>query len=74
MESEVGVTDEKYDDTIDAFEEHEVLKKLAAAREDQLFPDEVDTPQVTKHLTAVFILLILLPYFLPRSPHSQPGN
>ncbi|KAL4710553.1 hypothetical protein ACJJTC_008955 [Scirpophaga incertulas] len=44
-ESEIGVTDEKYDATIDAHEEHEMLQKLAAAKEDQQFPDEVDTPQ-----------------------------
>ncbi|RVE45775.1 hypothetical protein evm_009575 [Chilo suppressalis] len=44
-ESEVGVSDEKYDATIDAHEEHEMLQKLAEAREDQQFPDEVDTPQ-----------------------------
>jgi pre-rRNA-processing protein TSR1 len=44
-ESEVGVTDEKYDATIDAHEEHEMLQKLAAAKEDKQFPDEVDTPQ-----------------------------
>ncbi|PZC70683.1 hypothetical protein B5X24_HaOG215085 [Helicoverpa armigera] len=44
-ESEVGPTDEKYDATIDAAEEHEMLQKLAAAKEDQQFPDEVDTPQ-----------------------------
>lgn len=44
-ESVVGPTDEKYDATIDAYEEHEMLKKLSAAKEDQQFPDEVDTPQ-----------------------------
>ncbi|CAG4941214.1 unnamed protein product [Parnassius apollo] len=44
-ESEVGPTDEKYDATIDTAEEHEMLQKLAAAKEDQQFPDEVDTPQ-----------------------------
>lgn len=44
-ESEVGPTDEKYDATIDAAEEHEMLQKLAAAKEDRQFPDEVDTPQ-----------------------------
>ncbi|CAH2236184.1 pre-rRNA-processing protein TSR1 homolog [Pararge aegeria] len=44
-DSEMGPTDEKYDATIDSYEEHEMLKKLAAAREDQQFPDEVDTPQ-----------------------------
>ncbi|CAK1552832.1 unnamed protein product [Leptosia nina] len=44
-ESVVGPTDEKYDETIDAHEEHEMLKKLAEAREDRQFPDEVDTPQ-----------------------------
>ncbi|XP_028025484.1 pre-rRNA-processing protein TSR1 homolog [Bombyx mandarina] len=44
-ESEVGPTDEKYDATIDTQEEHEMLQKLAAAKEDQQFPDEVDTPQ-----------------------------
>lgn len=46
-ESEVGPTDEKYDCTIDAIEEHEMLQKLAAAKEEQQFPDEVDTPQDT---------------------------
>lgn len=44
-ESEFGPTDDKYDATIDTFEEHEMLKKLAAAKEDRQFPDEVDTPQ-----------------------------
>ncbi|CAK1604524.1 unnamed protein product [Parnassius mnemosyne] len=44
-DSEVGPTDEKYDATIDTVEEHEMLQKLAAAKEDQQFPDEVDTPQ-----------------------------
>ncbi|XP_068630320.1 pre-rRNA-processing protein TSR1 homolog [Battus philenor] len=44
-ESDVGPTDDKYDGTIDALEEHDMLKKLAAAREEQQFPDEVDTPQ-----------------------------
>lgn len=44
-ESVVGPTDEKYDATIDAYEEHEMLKKLSAAKEDRQFPDEVDTPQ-----------------------------
>lgn len=44
-ESEIGPTDEKYDATIDAAEEHEMLQKLAAAKEDRQFPDEVDTPQ-----------------------------
>ncbi|XP_049866337.1 pre-rRNA-processing protein TSR1 homolog [Pectinophora gossypiella] len=44
-ESEAGPTDDKYDATIDAHEEHEMLQKLAAAREDRQFPDEVDTPQ-----------------------------
>ncbi|CAB3242948.1 unnamed protein product [Arctia plantaginis] len=44
-ESEVGPTDDKYDETIDAHEEHTMLQKLAAAKEDKQFPDEVDTPQ-----------------------------
>ncbi|CAH0749453.1 unnamed protein product [Diatraea saccharalis] len=44
-ESEVGMPDDKYDATIDAHEEHEMLQKLVQAREDQQFPDEVDTPQ-----------------------------
>ncbi|XP_050676198.1 pre-rRNA-processing protein TSR1 homolog [Leptidea sinapis] len=44
-ESEVGVPDDKYDETIDAEEEHEILKRLSAAKEDKQFPDEVDTPQ-----------------------------
>lgn len=44
-ESEIGPTDEKYDATIDTAEEHELLQKLAAAKEDKQFPDEVDTPQ-----------------------------
>ncbi|KPJ18350.1 Pre-rRNA-processing protein TSR1-like [Papilio machaon] len=44
-ESEFGPTDEKYDTTIDALEEHEMLQKLAAAKEERQFPDEVDTPQ-----------------------------
>ncbi|XP_053602229.1 pre-rRNA-processing protein TSR1 homolog [Plodia interpunctella] len=44
-ESEVGISDERYDATIDAQEEQEMLQKLAAAKEDQQFPDEVDTPR-----------------------------
>ncbi|GBP10399.1 Pre-rRNA-processing protein TSR1 homolog [Eumeta japonica] len=43
-ESEAGPTDEKYDQTVNAVEEHEMLEKIKAAREDQMFPDEVDTP------------------------------
>ncbi|XP_073951741.1 tsr1 ribosome assembly factor [Choristoneura fumiferana] len=48
-ESEMGPTDDRYDATIDAEEEHELIKRLAAARQDAQFPDEVDTPQ---HLPA----------------------
>ncbi|XP_041976321.1 pre-rRNA-processing protein TSR1 homolog [Aricia agestis] len=44
-DSEAVPNDERYDATIDAMEEHEMLQKLAAAKEDQQFPDEVDTPQ-----------------------------
>ncbi|XP_063621177.1 pre-rRNA-processing protein TSR1 homolog [Cydia splendana] len=44
-ESEMGPTDDRYDATIDAAEEHELLQRLAAARQDAQFPDEVDTPQ-----------------------------
>ncbi|KAG6461883.1 hypothetical protein O3G_MSEX012924 [Manduca sexta] len=44
-ESVMGPTDDRYDETIDVQEEHEMLQKLAAAKEDQQFPDEVDTPQ-----------------------------
>lgn len=43
--SEVPVKDDVYDNDFDAFKEHEELKKIAEAREDQQFPDEVDTPQ-----------------------------
>ncbi|XP_063361365.1 pre-rRNA-processing protein TSR1 homolog [Cydia amplana] len=46
-ESEMGPTDDRYDATIDAAEEHELLQRLAAARQDAQFPDEVDTPQHT---------------------------
>lgn len=43
-ESEVGVSDDKYDQGMDAVEEMEMLEKIKAARSDQQFPDEVDTP------------------------------
>lgn len=39
----------RYDATVDAEEEHELIKRLAEARQDAQFPDEVDTPQ---HLPA----------------------
>ncbi|XP_061709912.1 pre-rRNA-processing protein TSR1 homolog [Cydia pomonella] len=45
-ESEMGPTDDRYDATIDAAEEHELLERLAAARQDAQFPDEVDTPRL----------------------------
>lgn len=64
-ESEMGPTDEKYDATIDAAEEHEMLQKLAAAKEDQQFPDEVDTPQdVPARERFVIFIFQSLPVFL----------
>lgn len=43
-ESEVGISDDKYDQKMDAVEEMEMLEKIKAARSDQMFPDEIDTP------------------------------
>lgn len=44
VESEVAVADDKYDQTVDELEEHDMLEKMKAARSDQMFPDEIDTP------------------------------
>lgn len=43
-ESEVAAADDKYDQTMDETEEQEMLEKIKAARSDQQFPDEIDTP------------------------------
>nr|XP_023024450.1 pre-rRNA-processing protein TSR1 homolog [Leptinotarsa decemlineata] len=43
-DSEVAVNDEKYDNEMDIYAEKEALLKLKAAKSDQQFPDEVDTP------------------------------
>ncbi|KAJ8918434.1 hypothetical protein NQ315_008131 [Exocentrus adspersus] len=43
-ESEIAPNDEKYDKEMDVFAEKEALEKLKAAKTDQQFPDEVDTP------------------------------
>lgn len=43
-ESEAAAADDKYDQTMDETEEQEMLDKIKAARSDQQFPDEIDTP------------------------------
>lgn len=43
-ESEVAPNDEKYDKEMDLYAEKEALAKLKAAKIDQQFPDEIDTP------------------------------
>ncbi|XP_029634868.1 pre-rRNA-processing protein TSR1 homolog [Octopus sinensis] len=43
-EIEVKDEDAKYDETIDVEEEKRILLKLREERENELFPDEVDTP------------------------------
>lgn len=43
-ESEVPVSDDKYDQQMDLVSEKEALNKLKAAKTDLIFPDEVDTP------------------------------
>lgn len=43
--SEVQVKDDKYDLDMDLQEERETWEKIKEARTDQLWPDEVDTPQ-----------------------------
>ncbi|XP_018570304.1 pre-rRNA-processing protein TSR1 homolog [Anoplophora glabripennis] len=43
-ESEVAPNDEKYDKEMDLYAEKEALAKLKAAKTDQQFPDEIDTP------------------------------
>ncbi|XP_037091319.1 pre-rRNA-processing protein TSR1 homolog [Pollicipes pollicipes] len=44
-ESEAAVDDDKYDRDMDLDEEATTLKKIREAREDEQFPDEVDTPK-----------------------------
>lgn len=46
-ESEVAANDQQYDEQTDANSEKEDLAKIKAAKTDQMFPDEVDTPQDT---------------------------
>lgn len=43
-ESEVAVNDARYDQDMDLMEERQELAKIKAAKSDQMFPDEVDTP------------------------------
>lgn len=43
-EPEVAPNDEKYDKEMDLYAEKEALAKLKAAKIDQQFPDEIDTP------------------------------
>lgn len=43
-ESEVAPNDERYDKEMDLYAEKEALQKLKAAKIDQQFPDEIDTP------------------------------
>lgn len=45
--SEVAVVDEKYDDQMDLLAETSDLEKLKQAKEDKMFPDEMETPQET---------------------------
>ncbi|CAH2015899.1 unnamed protein product [Acanthoscelides obtectus] len=44
VDSEVAVSDEKYDKEMDMEAEKRELEKLKAAKSDRQFPDEVDTP------------------------------
>lgn len=46
-ESEIGVSDQQYDQEMDLSTEKEDLEKLKAAKADLMFPDEIDTPQDT---------------------------
>lgn len=46
-ESEIGVSDQQYDQQMDLTTEKEDLAKLKAAKNDLMFPDEIDTPQDT---------------------------
>ncbi|KAF2880196.1 hypothetical protein ILUMI_25997 [Ignelater luminosus] len=46
-ESEIGVSDQQYDQQTDLNIEKEDLEKLKAAKLDSAFPDEIDTPQDT---------------------------
>lgn len=44
-ESEIGVSDQQYDQQTDLNIEKDDLEKLKAAKLDSAFPDEIDTPQ-----------------------------
>ncbi|KAF0289087.1 Pre-rRNA-processing protein TSR1 [Amphibalanus amphitrite] len=43
--SEAPVDDDKYDRDMDMDEEEATLKRIKEAREDEMFPDEIDTPK-----------------------------
>lgn len=43
-DSQFAANDERYDATMDETEERKALEMVKAAKEDQMFPDEVDTP------------------------------
>lgn len=43
-ESEIGVSDQQYDQQIDTELEKQELEKIKAAKTDLEFPDEIDTP------------------------------
>lgn len=44
-ESEIGVSDQHYDQQMDLTEERDDLNKIKEAKCDMMFPDEIDTPQ-----------------------------
>lgn len=46
-ESELGISDQQYDNQLDLHTEKEDLERVKAAKSDVMFPDEVDTPQST---------------------------
>lgn len=44
-ESEIPANDQQYDEQLDMAAEQAEFEKIKAAKEDLLFPDEIDTPQ-----------------------------